>query len=198
MAHRVISNEAFLAVSLDLFRTYGFEGVSLKMLSEKTGLEKASMYYRYPGGKDQIVTAVAEFVSAWFESNVFEPLNGVGTPRDRVSMVAGRLKDFYSNGLKASILDVLSIRSGPEELRTVLNKMMLAWIDAFTEVARQSGFSAAEARSRAEEAIIRIEGSLVLARSVGTGETFERTLTILPDLLVLAESASADYQSGQI
>jgi TetR/AcrR family transcriptional repressor of lmrAB and yxaGH operons len=171
---------------------YGFEGVSLTMLSEKTGLEKSSMYYRYPAGKDQIVTAVAEFVLAWFASNVFEPLRGAGTPRTRVSLIAGQLNDFYSYGSKASILDVLSIRSGPEELRTVLNKLMLAWIDAFTDVARQSGFSAAEARSRAEEAIIRIEGSLVLARSVGTAESFERTLAILPDFLVLTESVSAD------
>jgi len=198
VAHRVLSDEAFLTVSLDLFRTYGFEGVSLKMLSQKTGLEKASMYYRYPAGKDQIVTAVAEFVSAWFESNVFEPLRGAGAPRTRLSFVAGRLNDFYSNGSKASIFDVLSIRPGPEELRRVINKLMQAWINAFTEIAKQSGFSAAEARSRAEEAIISIEGSLVLARSVGTAETFERTLTILPDFLALTESVSADCGSGQV
>jgi TetR/AcrR family transcriptional regulator, lmrAB and yxaGH operons repressor len=64
MAHRVISDDAFLEIALDLFRTYGFEGVSLKMLSDKTGLEKASLYYRYPAGKDQIVTTVAESVAA--------------------------------------------------------------------------------------------------------------------------------------
>ena len=45
MAYRVIDDDAFLEIA-DLFRTYGFEGVSLKMLSDKTGLEKASLYYR--------------------------------------------------------------------------------------------------------------------------------------------------------
>ena len=111
MAHRVISDDAFLEIALDLFRTYGFEGVSLKMLSDKTGLEKASLYYRYPAGKDQIVTTVAESVAAWFESNIFDLLNGTGTPRARISLVAERLKEFYLNGAKASILDVLSIQS---------------------------------------------------------------------------------------
>ena len=67
MAHRGISDDAFLEIALDLFRTYGFEGVSLKMLSDKTGLEKASLYYRYPAGKDQIVTTVAESVAGWFD-----------------------------------------------------------------------------------------------------------------------------------
>jgi TetR/AcrR family transcriptional regulator, lmrAB and yxaGH operons repressor len=70
MAHRVISDDAFLEIALDLYRTYGFEGVSLKMISDKTGLAKASLYYRYPAGKDQIVTTVAESVAAWFESNI--------------------------------------------------------------------------------------------------------------------------------
>jgi len=123
MAHRVISDDAFLEIALDLFRTYGFEGVSLKMLSDKTGLEKASLYYRYPAGKDQIVTTVAESVAAWFESNIFDLLNGTGTPRARITLVAERLKEFYLNGVKASILDVLSIQAGPEELRVVLRKM---------------------------------------------------------------------------
>ena len=122
MAHRVISDDAFLEIALDLFRTYGFEGVSLKMLSDKTGLEKASLYYRYPAGKDQIVTTVAESVAAWFESNIFDLLNGTGTPRARISLVAERLKEFYLNGVKASILDVLSIQSGPEELRSCFAK----------------------------------------------------------------------------
>jgi Bacterial regulatory proteins, tetR family len=39
---------------------YGFEGVSVKHLADATGLEKASLYYRCPGGKDEIVMAVAK------------------------------------------------------------------------------------------------------------------------------------------
>ncbi|WP_245536413.1 TetR/AcrR family transcriptional regulator [Terriglobus saanensis] len=51
---------------MDLFRTYGFEGVSLKRLAEATGFEKASLYYRYPGDKDEIAMAIAKDVSAGF------------------------------------------------------------------------------------------------------------------------------------
>ena len=78
MAHRIISDEVFLATALDLFRTYGFEGVSLKRLADATGLEKASLYYRYPAGKDEIAMAVAKDVVAWFQANVFDPLSGTG------------------------------------------------------------------------------------------------------------------------
>ena len=186
MAHRTISDEEFLAKALDLFRTYGFEGVSIKDLADTAGLEKASLYYRYPAGKDEIAMAVAKDVVTWFQANVFEPLAGTGSPRKRVTFVAERLREFYRNGRKSCITDVLSIPGGPEELRTAIKGAMLAWINAFADIAKESGLPSALARSRAEEAIGRLEGSLVLARVLGDNAAFERVLRMLPDLLTVA------------
>lgn len=186
MAHRIVRDEVFLATALDLFRTYGFEGVSLKRLADATGLEKASLYYRYPGGKDEIAMAVAKDAVAWFQANVFEPLNGPGSARKRVAFVAERLKEFYAGGSKACLTDVLSIPGGGEELQLALKGAMQAWINAFAQIAREGGQGIAVARSKAEEAIVRIEGSLVLARVLGDTAAFERTLKLLPDLLAAA------------
>jgi TetR/AcrR family transcriptional regulator, lmrAB and yxaGH operons repressor len=54
-----------------------------------------------------------------------------------------------------------------------------------SQFATESGLDAVDARLRAEEALIRIEGSLIFARTVGSGAVFERTLKFLPDLLSL-------------
>ena len=70
MVPRIISDDVFLATTLDLFRTYGVEGVSLKQLADVTGLEKASLYCRYPGGKNAMAMAV--YVVAWFQAHVFD------------------------------------------------------------------------------------------------------------------------------
>jgi len=186
MAHRIVSDEVFLATALELFRTYGFEGVSLKRLADATGLEKASLYYRYPGGKDEIGMAIAKDVVAWFQANVFEVLTGGGSTRKRVSFVSERLREFYSGGSKACLMDVLSISGGSKELQLALRGAMQAWVSAFAQVARESGLGVASARTRAEEAIVRIEGSLVLARVLGDTSGFERVLKSLPDLLTQA------------
>jgi len=186
MAHRIVSDEVFLATAFHLFRTYGFEGVSLKQLADATGLEKASLYYRYPGGKDEIAMAIAGDVVSWFQANVFAPLAGSGPTRKRVSLVAERLREFYSGGSKGCLMDVLSIPGGSEELQLALKGAMQAWIGAFAQVAKESGLGAAAARSRAEEAIIGIEGSLILARVLGDTKGFERVLKLLPDLLTTA------------
>jgi TetR/AcrR family transcriptional repressor of lmrAB and yxaGH operons len=186
MAHRIISDEELLATALDLFRTYGFEGVSIKQLADATGLEKASLYYRFPGGKDEIVMAVAGDVVAWFEKNIFDPLAGAGSIRKRLAFVIERLREFYVGGTKACIMDLLSIPGGSEELKAALKEAMKTWISAFADVAKESGLSPALARSRAEEAIVRFEGSLVVSRVMGDTSAFERILKALPELLTVA------------
>ena len=185
MAFATISDEEFLDRALDLFRTYGFEGVSLSRLSAATGLEKASLYYRYPGGKEEIAMAVVQRVIQWFQANVFVPLRGEGLPSKRVAAVADRLHDFYLNGQKSCILDVLSIPGGSDAMISTLRSTVQAWIQAFAEVARESGLSPALARSRAEEAVLRVEGSLVLARVLGDCSQFKRILKSLPDFLTV-------------
>jgi len=186
MANRIITDEAFLITALDLFRTYGFEGVSLKQLADATGLEKASLYYRYPGGKDEIVLAVATAVSQWLETNIAAPLAGPGTPRKRVACVVERLRELYCGGTKSCVIDVLSIPGGSPELKTGLKAAMQSWLNAYVEIAKECGLTPVQARHRAEEAMVRFEGSLVLARVLGDTSAFDRTLKLLPDLLTVA------------
>jgi AcrR family transcriptional regulator len=186
MAHRLISDEDFLATALDLFRTYGFEGVSLKQLADATGLEKASLYYRFPGGKDAIAMAIAGDVGAWFQANVFDPLASGGSARKRVILVTEKLREFYAGGSKPCVMEILSIRGSSEELQVALKAAMQTLMSAFAQIAKESGFGAAAARSKAEDAIVRLEGSLILARVVGDTACFERVLKLLPDMLTAA------------
>jgi TetR/AcrR family transcriptional repressor of lmrAB and yxaGH operons len=186
MAHRTISDQDFLGIALELFRTYGFEGVSLKRLADATGLEKASLYHRYPGGKDEIVMAVATDVVGWFQKNVFGPLIGPGASKKRVVQICENLRGFYANGTKSCITDVLSIPGGTPELKAAIKAAMEAWIAAFAGVCRESGLTPAAARYRAEECILRFEGSLIVSRVLGDTSSFERILKQLPDLLTQA------------
>jgi TetR/AcrR family transcriptional repressor of lmrAB and yxaGH operons len=83
-------------------------------------------------------------------------------------------------------MDVLSIPGGSEELKLALKEAMQAWVSAFAHVAKDSGHGSVAARSKAEEAIVRIEGSLILARVLGDTTGFERVLKLLPDFLTIA------------
>jgi len=61
--------------------------------------------------------------------------------------------------------------------------IIISRLRAFTGIAREVGLPSAEARERAEQAIIEIQGSLVLARVLGDCKPFQRTMDRLPELL---------------
>jgi len=183
MARPTISETELLDAATLLFRTHGAEGVSLSQLSKATGLEKASLYYRFPGGKEEIILAVLAAVAEWLEANLFRALKQEGPPRRRVAKAAELLRTFYEDGKLSCVIDVLSLPGGSPERHEALKGALESWIAAFAAIARDSGMAPAAARHVAEEALVLIEGSLVLSRALADSAPFQRALKQLPDLL---------------
>ena len=177
-------NDADLAEkALELFRQQGYQGTSLNDLAAATGLEKASLYYRFPGGKRDMALAAAAHVGRWFGANIFVALSKPGPPADRIKTVARKLRGFYGDGAKPCVLDALSLRGGPPELSAALATAYKAWQESFALVARESGLSRHLAEDRARRALIQIEGSLVLSRVTGNRKIFLNALSELTNLL---------------
>lgn len=183
MAHSTVGEAEFLEKTTALFLEQGFSGTSLSQIAAATGLEKASLYYRYPGGKDEIAMAVATGVGTWLTEFVIEPLTVEGNPEKQVREVAKQLRSLYGDGTKWCALEALSLKGGSEALAAGLKGALTAWLGAFAGVARRSGMSAAVAKQRAETAIGQIEGSLVLSRVLGDPKPFQRAIDALPSLL---------------
>jgi len=183
MAHSRLNDAELAGKALELFRQQGYEGTSLTDLAAASGLEKASLYYRFPGGKKDIALAAAAHVGLWFEANIFAPLHGPGSPSDRIKTVARKLRIFYADGAKPCVLDSLTLRGGPPELAAALSNAYKAWLESFASIARESGLNRRLAEERARQALIQIEGSLVLSRVTGNRKIFLDALSALPDLL---------------
>ena len=64
-------------------------------------------------------------------------------------------------------------------LRGHIRTSLKAWSDAMAGVAREAGLSTPVARRHAEEALVRIQGSLVVARITGDAAPFARALKSL-------------------
>ncbi len=183
MARPKVSNEKLIQALADVFRTHGYEGASLSRISEATGLEKASLYHRFPGGKDDMVAAVVAHLNRWFQDKVFTPLEQPGEPAERIRFVAERLREFYGDGKKPCALNTLSSPGGSAALHEALRGSLTAWLQAFMGISRESGATAREARRRAEQAITEIQGSLILARVLGDCKPFRGAISRLPELL---------------
>jgi AcrR family transcriptional regulator len=178
-----VTEEFLLDRIAHVFREHGYDGASIRLLSEATGLERASLYHRFPGGKEEIAGAVVARTCEWFAENVFAVLQGEGSPKSKVRRVAANLREFYAGGTLWCVLDSMTLGSGAPSIRAKIEAAYRAWVEAFAAIARESGATAAQARSRAERALIDIEGSLVISRVLNDRAPFSHVLDGLPEFL---------------
>src|SRR4029078_10699962 len=81
----------------EVFRAHGYEGASLTLITEATGLGKGSLYQLFPGGKEQMAAEVLADIDAWFELNIYAPLREASDPaRAIAAMIAGVDQVFLS------------------------------------------------------------------------------------------------------
>jgi AcrR family transcriptional regulator len=167
-----------------VFRTHGYEGASLSKISEATGLQRASLYHRFPGGKAEMAEAVLNRAGDWLATHALSPLAGSGPPEERIRIMAEKLSEFYEGGTQSCLLDALSFGMEEGGLRSHQKAAMETWVGAIASMLEESGIPTQLAQERAEDAVIRIQGGLVMARVTSNPKPFRRALENLPqDLL---------------
>jgi AcrR family transcriptional regulator len=184
MPPRLVSDTELVDRLTELFRSEGFESSSLAEIARATGLQKSSLYHRFPGGKEQMAADVAQAVIDRFAGEILAPLFGDGPAEDRIRAVGRNLDRFYAGGARRCLLDVLSVGHPGAGASAALADAANGWIAAFASVARAAGARPKEATARAQDAIAGIEGALVLARVTGDEAPFARAIDRLPDLLL--------------
>lgn len=180
-----ISEEELLSRLGQVFRDVGYEGASVAVLSEATGLQKASLYHRYPGGKQEMAEHVLSSAMDWFGENVIAHLNADGPPERRLAEVTRSLSTFYDGGRRACLLNVLaSPRTETGPFSPAIKAAIEQLVDGFAKLARDAGLGARLARERGARALMLVQGGLVLSRGLGSVEPFRQALKALPgDLL---------------
>ncbi|MEZ6012684.1 MAG: TetR/AcrR family transcriptional regulator [Hyphomonas sp.] len=172
----------------DLFRYRGFEGAALSDISEATGLGRSSLYYHFPGGKDEMVAAVADYAHGEIAAHILAPLKGDGPLADRVGAMLSSTRDMYDCGRAPCLVASLMVSPGlaPDSAGKV-QAILRDWIGALAAALERDGLPAAEAKRRATAAIIAIQGGLLVARASGDTDVFASALdTAQADLLAPA------------
>jgi AcrR family transcriptional regulator len=184
MAPRSITDAELLERLTHLFRSVGYAAASLSVIAAATGLQKSSLYGRFPGGKEQMAADVATHVIENFATHLLAPLATDGPLRQRLEMVAANLADFYADGKKYCLLDTMTIGDPGSVALQQLSAGAAYWIEAFAGAAREAGADSEESTVRAKDAVAAIEGALVLARVTNDTDTFRRALANLPRTLL--------------
>lgn len=179
-ASAVLTGEADVDNLTQAFQKYGFDGASLARISEQTGLIKASLYWRFPSGKEAMAEAALDSVDRHFSHWILEPADASGPLQARVATIAHRLREFYADGERACLLDTLTFAGSPPAIREHAKRTLEFWISKFQQLAVEGGFNHRAARLAAEDAVAALEGGLVLARATGDTTAFKRAAKSLP------------------
>ena len=180
-----IGEEDLIEALSRVFRDMGYEGATLSSLSQETGLQRASLYHRFPGGKEQMAQEVLGATESWLAENLFEPLKSDGPVDQRLKAMIQKLDELYSSGKQACILNMLSSTSDRDNpFAEAIKRIFNALIDALAALAEEQRFDKPDARARAERTVMLLHGSLVLSRGTGSQRPFVRFLETLPDELL--------------
>lgn len=179
-----MSKELAIVKIIPIFRQYGYEGTTLSMLSKATGLGKASLYHYFPDGKQGMAAAVLDYIGSSFSVSVLKPLTELGKPRERIQRMCQNLKEFYSEGKKSCFLAIMSLGEADNLFHQQIKRQLQIWIDTLAEVLIEAGIEPEQAQLRSQEAIIQIQGALILVRILDDTTPFQRVVATLSEKLL--------------
>lgn len=169
---------------LPVFQRCGYDGASLSELSKATGLGRSSLYHYFPGGKADMGRAAIECGARWLRDNAIAPLRGSGTPAKRLGRMLRNLDGLYAGGHASCLLGNLVIGVSRKLFQAELAQVFQRWIDALADLAVEAGVPRGEAAKRAQDAVVRVQGALIVGGGLGDTTPFRRTLARIPaDLL---------------
>jgi TetR/AcrR family transcriptional regulator, lmrAB and yxaGH operons repressor len=181
---QLIDDETLLERLSIVFRNVGYEGASLAKLAEATGLKRASLYHRFPGGKEQMAIEVLEAASKALSNLIIRPLRTDIPVEERIALAKQGLASFYKGGQSSCLLNMLSSPHGDGPFAVFISQSFQAIIEAFALAAKAAGFERRNARVRALTAVSLIHGALVVSRGLNSTEAFSLALQELDEIFM--------------
>lgn len=162
----------------EVFRTHGYEGASLALISQATGLGKGSLYHAFPGGKEEMARAVLAHIDAWFEANVFRPLRN-DEPSAAIAAMFEALNTYFHSGGRVCLVGVFALSDTRDRFAESIRAYFIEWMSALADALTKLGLETSEACATSEAILGGIQGALVMARATNDPECFERAMSRL-------------------
>jgi len=184
MARPAAPREEIVDRLAEVFRHHGYEGASLKLLSDATGLGRSSLYHYFPNGKQDMASAVLERSDDWGLERLTPIMESDATPEEKIRRFANELDAFYRGGQQACLLELFVIGDAQALFGERVAARLTRIKRLFAAIACEAGLHPDEAARRSEEVLIGLHGALVVSRGLGDSGPFQRFLTALPHRLM--------------
>lgn len=161
----------------EAFREYGFEGASVSLLSQATGLGKGSLYNFFPGGKTEMMDAVLSDIDDWFARRIFAPLEGARDPAAAISAMMTDVTVYFRSGRRVCLVGWVGLGSSGDAFSVRLKTYFARWIAALAQCLGHGHVPPSETHLLAEDTVSGIQGAIILTRALGDEATFTRIVS---------------------
>lgn len=163
----------------EVFREHGFEGASLSVIHEKTGLGRGSLYHFFPGGKEDMAAAVLAEIDGWFEREVFAPLATSADPAAAIDAMFEAVSTYFRSGRRVCLVGAFALSDTRDRFAAAVNGYFARWTEALADALHRLGHAREPAGTISEHVVAGIQGAITLARAQQDPEVFARVVNRL-------------------
>jgi len=171
MAKVSSAREDMLSAAVELFRERGYEGVGVAELLQKSGAPRGSLYFHFPGGKEQIGAEVVDRVGIEVARR-FRELGAtdvdMATFIERVFKTTAKEckeRDYKASCPMAAI--AAGVSSGNPKLQAAIRDAFAAWEREIGAAAEARGMTKKNADTFASSFLASMEGAFVVSKAQG-------------------------------
>ena len=150
-----------------LLRRQGYHATGLSAIVAESGAPRGSLYFHFPGGKDELACAAVLAAGAEWRARIEAVI--ANSPDDLRSAIDG-IVELLGDELEGSGWDNgcpvagVALESPSETVRQAVAEHYARWVDVIAERLASYGIGTTEGRELATVALSSIQGGLLLAR----------------------------------
>jgi TetR/AcrR family transcriptional repressor of lmrAB and yxaGH operons len=169
MVRRTDTRQRMLDTAADLFHSQGYHATGLTQLTTAGGAPKGSLYFHFPGGKEQLAAEAVRLSS----ERTGELLRAIVSDAPDVTTAIDRVVDALANFLTESDFQrgcplatvALDAAAESEPIREACADGYAAWHDILTGYLAGQGLGPERADELGTVVLAAVEGGLLLART---------------------------------
>ena len=173
------TRDRIVAATNELFRRGGYNGTSLRQVTDAAGAPTGSLYHFFPRGKAELAEAVITETGASY-LELFELIAAAAADP---GAAVGDFFDGAAETLEQSdYIDVCPIGTVAREvantndrLRGAADRVFSSWIESLGKHLETAGLTTTEATALATTVVAALEGSFVLARTRRDADVLRHT-----------------------
>lgn len=187
MVARSDSKDRMISAARRLFREHGYVGTALSDVVAESQAPRGSVYFHFPGGKEELATEVVLRYSADVIAHINRTAGRTRTAQEFVAAFLAFFRDAivssdYREGCAAAPIVIESIPAS-EPLTAVASRGFRDVIATLTARLVEKGVADSDAEAIAINMVTSMEGALILCRVLRSPGPFDAAISMLVESL---------------